>query len=125
MSQWRWLDEAVLRISGDEYNLPVAEEHPDYAEAVLERVRAILREKGSPSRDYVGRRGNGDQLALHRDGDFWIVSYWERGRGNDPAAFWSFYDAVRYFLYRTVGSDEMNWRDLPERHTLPAHEGQR
>ena len=46
----------------------------------------------------------GERWLLVRDGDFWAVSYTERGLRFSPAFFWGIEDAIQFFLFKLTGT---------------------
>ena len=72
-----------------------------YAQALFEKLRAALNAEGVKEKDYsLGDLKADDCFLLCKEGDFWAVSYLERGMKFRPAFFFEVDDAVHFFLWK-------------------------
>ena len=71
------------------------------------RLNTALRNAGfSPSKDgySILDVASDDCFVICKDGDFWSVSYFERGLRLRPALFFNLEDAIQFFLLKVTKS---------------------
>jgi hypothetical protein len=89
---------------GDEYyvtHVQADAEQNIYAQALFEKLRTALNAEGVKEKDYsLGDLRADDCFLLCKYGNFWAVSYLERGMKFRPAFFFEVDDAVHFFLWK-------------------------
>ena len=76
-------------------------ERSAYAQDLFDKLRHTLKAANFKEKDYsLCNLGADDCLLLCKEGDFWAVSYLERGMKFRPAFFFDIDDAVAFFLWK-------------------------
>lgn len=74
---------------------------------LFERLNTTLTNAGfSPNKDYYSIQDVtcDDRFVICKDGEFWSVSFFEKGRRHRPAFFFDLEDAIRFFLMKVTRS---------------------
>lgn len=89
---------------GNEYyvtHIQTEDKRNTYVQALFEKLRAVLKAEGIKEKDYSLDDPKADDcFLLCKEGDFWAVSYLERGVKFRPAFFFDIDDAIYFFLWK-------------------------
>jgi hypothetical protein len=71
------------------------------------KIRTMLSAKGYPEKSNysLGDEKQDDCLLFCEDGEFWVVTYVERGVRFSPAFFLDIDDAIHFFLWKLTDGD--------------------
>lgn len=89
--------------------------NPDAQRRLLKKVDAYLLEKGASCYS-VGVVGDDGDTSIIENSGYWVITYSERGETRFIAIFFSFMDAVKFFICNRIGKhqsmDDFSWGDI-------------